>query len=304
MAVVQCARWVAQYGEGFEAVVAEKNAANPLFNFLSEARMRQPGAKASPAMRFFNQRKAYEQLLAKKQVEPAAAPRGGSAKAKSTMKAAATAVRAASPKKAKTKSRAPRRDLAAAYAAAATPGAEDSTDAVDFLRARKSSPSSTPTGAKRPAPKRAAPIPARSAPNSAAKANASKPKVRPAAVDVGDRAAKPSKFFRDPVRKSSLSFVMLCSVANVEVFSANFSFAFLQAKQAELERHLAGPTKKKKRIKAKPRPADTVAASPVGGAAPVRVKPKATRRETAAAYEAAASTDMSPNTRTKEFGSL
>lgn len=78
----------------------------------------------------------------------------------------------------------------------------------------------------------------------------------------------------------------------------------MQKKQAEFERHLDGGAKKKKRVKAKPKQAPTdAAASPAGGSAPVRVKPKAPRTDTAAAY-AAAATDMSPGTRTKEFGSL
>ena len=78
LAVVQCARWVAQYGESFEGIVAAKNADNPLFAFLTE---RSGTDKAHAAtLKFFAQRKSYEKFLTRKAAAAALASKKESPK--------------------------------------------------------------------------------------------------------------------------------------------------------------------------------------------------------------------------------
>lgn len=78
LAVVQCARWVAQYGESFEGIVAAKNADNPLFAFLTE---RSGADKAHAAtLKFFAQRKSYEKFLTRKAAAAALASKKESPK--------------------------------------------------------------------------------------------------------------------------------------------------------------------------------------------------------------------------------
>jgi hypothetical protein len=120
-AVVQCARWVVQYGDAFESVVAEKNQGNPLFNFLAEAKAVHSGgiaARPSPAVRFFIQRKAYERLLAEK-------------------KPIASAIASATPTPV---SLAKKTSEAPLVSAAKKSHSQGDVDPVDFLLARKSPP--------------------------------------------------------------------------------------------------------------------------------------------------------------------
>jgi tetratricopeptide (TPR) repeat protein len=131
LAVVQCARWVVQYGDAFESVVAEKNAGNPLFDFLTEAKQAAgaggTAARPSPVVRFFNQRKAYERLLATK---PAAAASASSSAATSTPPRSAKKKPGATPSSLKKGS----------GTGGGRVDAAETIDAVDFLLARKNSP--------------------------------------------------------------------------------------------------------------------------------------------------------------------